>query len=83
MISIKTPDEIAIMREGGHLLARIMKELILEVEPGVSTGKLDKIAERRIREAGAKPAFLNYQGFPRVMCTSVNEEVVHITRGNP
>ena len=54
-----------------------MKKLILEVAPGVSTGQLDKIAERRIREAGAKPAFLNYQGFPRTMCTSVNEEVVH------
>ena len=59
------------------MLAQIMKKLILEVAPGVSTGQLDKIAERRIREAGAKPAFLNYQGFPRTMCTSVNEEVVH------
>ncbi|HEY4509780.1 MAG TPA: type I methionyl aminopeptidase [Candidatus Paceibacterota bacterium] len=77
MISRKTPEEIAIMREGGHMLAQIMKKLILEVAPGVSTGQLDKIAERRIREAGAKPAFLNYQGFPRTMCTSVNEEVVH------
>jgi len=77
MISIKTPEEIAIMREGGQILAQIMHELILQVKPGVSTGQLDKIAERKIREAGAKPAFLNYQGFPRVMCTSVNEEVVH------
>ena len=77
MISQKTPEEIVIMREGGHMLARIMKELIPEVRPGASTGQLDKIAARKIREAGAKPAFLNYQGFPRVVCTSINEEVVH------
>lgn len=77
MISIKTPEEIAIMREGGRILAQIMHELIAEVKPGVSTGQLDNSAARKIREAGAKPAFLNYQGFPRVLCTSVNEEVVH------
>ena len=77
MIPIKTPEEIAVMREGGHILAQIMKELIVQVKPGVTTDQLDKIAEAKIREAGAKPAFLNYQGFPRTMCTSVNEEVVH------
>lgn len=77
MISVKTPEEITIMREGGHMLACIVKELIPEVKPGVTTAQLDTIAEQKIRKAGALPAFLNYQGFPRVMCTSVNEEVVH------
>lgn len=77
MISVKTPQEIEIMREGGHILASIMQELIAEVRPGVSTGKLDKLAEAKILKAGAKPAFQNYQGFPRVMCTSVNDQVVH------
>ncbi len=77
MISVKTPEEIVIMREGGHMLARILKELMGEVEVGVSTGALDKIAEQKIRKAGALPAFLHYQGFPSTMCTSVNEEVVH------
>lgn len=77
MISLKSPEEIAIMREGGRMLAQIMRELISEVMPGVSTDQLDKSAEKKIREAGAKPAFLNYEGFPRTLCASVNEEVVH------
>lgn len=77
MISLKSPEEIAIMREGGRMLARIMKELIGEVRLGVSTDQLDRIAEEKIREAGATPAFLRYEGFPRTLCASVNEEVVH------
>lgn len=77
MVPIKTPEEIAIMREGGHMLVRIVEELILEVKPGVRTGELDKIAEQKIRKVGALAAFLHYQGFPCTMCTSLNEEVVH------
>jgi methionyl aminopeptidase len=77
MISIKTPQEIAIMREGGHMLSVILAEVSAEVKPGISTGELDKIAEDKIVKAGAKPAFKNYQGFPGTMCASVNEEVVH------
>lgn len=59
------------------MLADILKEVIEEVKPGISTGELDKIAEKKIIQAGAKPAFKNYQGFPATMCTSVNEQVVH------
>ena len=77
MISIKTPQEVAIMREGGHMLAQIMKELIAEVKPGISTGELDKKAAAKIVKAGVKPAFKNYQGFPKTMCVSINDEVVH------
>lgn len=65
------------MREGGRMLAHIMEELISRVQPGVSTVQLDQFAEQKIRQAGAKPAFLNYEGFPATLCTSVNEEVVH------
>jgi len=65
------------MREGGHMLAEIMKELMTQVKPGVSTGELDHFAAKRIIASGAKPAFKNYQGFPAILCTSVNEEVVH------
>jgi len=65
------------MREGGHMLARIVKELVAEVKPGVTTDAIDNLAKQKILKAGAKPAFLNYQGFPRTICTSVNEEVVH------
>ena len=77
MISVKTPQEIEIMREGGHMLAQIMKELIAEVKPGISTGELDKKAAAKILKAGVKPAFKNYQGFPKTMCVSINNEVVH------
>ncbi|MBI2098320.1 MAG: type I methionyl aminopeptidase [Candidatus Wildermuthbacteria bacterium] len=77
MIPIKTPQEIAIMREGGRILARIMDELIAQVRPGMSTAQLDKSAEEKILKAGAKPAFKGYQGFPATLCASVNEEVVH------
>lgn len=77
MTSLKTPEEIAIMREGGKTLAGVVEELISRVRPGISTGELDRIAQENIRKAGAQPAFLNYQGFPRTLCTSVNNEVVH------
>ena len=77
MIPIKTPQEIAIMRKGGRILAGIMDELIAQAQPGASTAQLDKIAEGKILKAGAKPAFKNYQGFPATLCASVNEEEVH------
>ena len=77
MISLKKPEEIAIMREGGHLLAEIIKELKEQVKVGVTTEELDHFAAKRIIASGAKPAFKNYQGFPAILCTSVNEEVVH------
>ncbi|MEK7510465.1 MAG: type I methionyl aminopeptidase [Patescibacteria group bacterium] len=77
MISLKTPQEIEIMREGGRRLAQIMRELQVQVQPGISTDELDKYAESQILKARAKPAFKNYQGFPRTLCTSINEEVVH------
>ena len=78
MISIKTPEEIAIMRQGGKILAQIMKDLQKQVKPGVNTDELDQFAETEIKKAGAKPAFKNYEGFPRTLCTSVNEEIVHV-----
>lgn len=77
MITIKTKEEIDIMREGGRKLAHIMKDLQVQVKSGVSTYELDKFAEGEIKKAGAKPAFLNYQGFPGTLCASLNEEVVH------
>lgn len=78
MISIKTPEEIVIMGEGGRILAQIMKDLQAQVKPRVTTDELDRFAETEIKKAGAEPAFKNYQGFPRTLCTSVNEEIVHV-----
>ncbi len=66
------------MREGGNILAAVMEELQKEVRPGVTTNFLDEQAELNIRKAGATPAFKGYEGFPKTLCTSVNEEIVHI-----
>lgn len=78
MISIKTPEEIKVMREGGKVLADIMARLQKQVKPGMTTAELDEFAETEIKKAGATPAFKGYQNFPRTLCTSVNEEIVHI-----
>ena len=77
MITIKTPEEIEIMREGGKILAKIMKELESKVAPGIITKELDRVAEDLVFRYGAKPSFKNYQGFPAALCTSINEELVH------
>ena len=81
-IYIKSEAEIAIMRKADILVAEVLKAVREHVRPGVSTLDLDRLAEEMTREAGAKPAFLGYQGagpypFPASLCTSVNEEVVH------
>src|SRR5690606_36185384 len=77
IIERKRAQEIDIMRRAGHLLQRVILEVAAAVQPGVTTGELDKLAKARIVEAGAKPAFLGQYGFPKTMCISVNEEVVH------
>ncbi len=77
MIQIKSPDEIALMREAGLVVARTLGLLREAVAPGVTTAELDAIAEESIRGEGALPSFLGYQGFPGSICASVNEEIVH------
>lgn len=59
-------------------MAQIIKELKSRVAPGVTTQDLDKLAEELILKSGAKPAFKEYQGYPAVLCTSINEEIVHV-----
>ena len=80
-ISVKTEQEIAIMRKAGHMLAEIMKELEKEIKPGIDTLQLDKLAEELVFARGAKPAFKGYgEGinlFPATICASLNDEVVH------
>ncbi len=78
MIKIKTPEEIKIMREGGKILAGIMKELEKMVKPGITTKELDRAAEALILKSKGKPSFKKYQGFPAALCVSVNEEIVHV-----
>jgi methionyl aminopeptidase len=65
------------MREAGRLVGEILTELSTMVAPGVTTADLDEVAERRIRAAGAIPAFKGYHGYPATICASVNEEVIH------
>lgn len=76
-IPIKTPEEIAVMREGGKILAECLQETANLATPGTSTLKLDQFAENFIRQRGATPSFKGYGGFPATLCTSVNEQVVH------
>jgi methionyl aminopeptidase len=76
-IEIKTPAQLAIMREAGLVVAAALRATAAAVEPGISTAELNAIAERVIRDAGAVPSFLGYQGFPATICTSVNDQVVH------
>ncbi|MBI2124136.1 MAG: type I methionyl aminopeptidase [Candidatus Wildermuthbacteria bacterium] len=77
MISVKTPKEISVMREGGKRLAEVMASLISLVKPGVATKELDMASQTLILAAGGELAFKGYDGFPGAICTSVNEEVVH------
>jgi methionyl aminopeptidase len=81
-IQIKKADDLAKMRESGRLVANVLDMLAGEVEVGVTTGQLDDLAEAFIRDHGATPSFKGYRGFPRSICTAVNDEVVHGIPGN-
>lgn len=74
---VKTKSEIAAMREGGRMLATVLALLKERLEPGMSTKDLAVIAARELEKLGGTPSFKGYQGFPDVICISVNEEVVH------
>src|SRR5215212_9302914 len=65
------------MREAGRLVGEVLTELAAHVAPGVTTADLDELAEKRIRRAGAVPAFKGYHGYPATICASINEEVIH------
>jgi len=82
-ITIKTKEEIEILKEGGRILADVLKELQVLAKPGVSTGFLDKKAREIILARGAEPAFLNYhpafmeKPYPAALCASLNNVIVH------
>ncbi len=77
MTRVKTPTEIDSMRESGRMLAQVLQFLSQHLEPGMQTLDLDRMAARELKALGGQPAFLGYQGFPGVVCVSVNNEVVH------
>ena len=76
-VTIKSEHEIELMREAGRLLAIMHEELHKEIKPGMSTWDIDHLGETIIRDFGCTPNFLNYNGYPASVCTSVNNEVVH------
>lgn len=77
MVSIKSEREIALMREAGKILAEVHERLKELVQPGITTGEIDRKGEEFIRGYGCIPSFLNYEGYPASICTSINDEVVH------
>ncbi len=76
-MALKTPQEIKTLAEGGAILARIVSQLIVAAQPGITTWSLEVLAQKLIKEAGAKPAWQGYRGFPTALITSINEEIVH------
>jgi methionyl aminopeptidase len=76
-ILLKTPEEVARIREACLVVHHILDELARAAVPGVTTLELDRLAAARTRERGATPAFLGYHGYPASLCISVNDEVVH------
>ncbi len=77
MIFLKTDEEIELLRESNILLGKAMAEVAKVAKPGATTAQLDKVFHEFICDNGAVPGFLNYEGFPNALCTSVNEKVVH------
>lgn len=69
--------DLEALRKSGRILAQTLQALVPLIIPGVTTLELDKAAAKMIKQAKAKPAFLGYQGYPKVLCASVNDEVVH------
>ncbi len=77
MIYVKTKEEIELMRESALAVSRTLALIAEYIDEGVTTGRLDKLAEEFIRDNGGEPSFKGYHGFPATLCMSVNEEVVH------
>ena len=77
MITLKTEEEISLMRAANQLVGRTLAEVAKHIAPGVSTLQLDKVAHDFICDNGATQAFLGYGGFPGSICTSINDHVVH------
>jgi methionyl aminopeptidase len=78
MITIKSPREIETMARAGRIVFETLELMRRTVRPGISTGELDALAEQFIRgHRGARPSFKGLYGFPKTLCTSINEEIVH------
>jgi methionyl aminopeptidase len=76
-VVIKSPEEVAAMREAGRITAKLLQTLAAEVKPGVKTRELDAVCVQELARHGAQSSFKNYHGYPAHICTSINDEVVH------
>lgn len=78
MVRLKSPEEIEKIRKAGKIVAQTLQELASSIKPGKTTGDdVDKLATKLIAEAGGTPSFLGYRGYPKSICFSINEQVVH------
>ena len=77
MITLRSSDELAKLERASQVVLETLEIVEAAVQPGATTADLDRIAEQEIRRRGAVPAFLGYRGFPKTLCTSINDEVVH------
>ncbi len=77
MITVRGSEELRRLEEASRVVLEALDVIEQAVRPGVTTEELDRVAEAEIRRRGAKPAFLGYRGYPKTLCTSVNDEVVH------
>lgn len=77
MMVLKSPHEVAIMRQAGRIVAAILERLRAEIRPGMKTGHLDLVAMTELQKYGAAASFKGYRGFPAHLCVSVNDEIVH------
>src|ERR1700751_842942 len=76
-IVCKSPAEIEKMRQSGSVVGQVLDHLKTLVKPGATTMDLERAAEQQMKDLGAKPAFKGYFDYPCVLCTSINEEIVH------
>ena len=77
MITIRSQEELLKLEEASRVVLETLDAVQKAVAPGVTTEELDRIAEAEIRRRGARPAFVGYRGYPKTLCTSINDEVVH------
>ena len=77
MIHLKTAEEIELLRASNLMVSKALAEVARRIRPGITTIELDRVAEEFIRDNHAEPGFLGYKGYPKTLCTSVNQQVVH------
>jgi methionyl aminopeptidase len=77
MITLRSHEELLKLEEASRIVLETLDLVEKAVAPGVTTDELDRIAEAEIRRQGARPAFIGYRGYPKTLCTSINDEVVH------